>query len=242
MLTIAAATVNSPDWERLFVQSIRKFTRSTYELVIIDNGSTDENKAWLQAQPDVRLIENDMNVGHGGAMDQATREARGEYVAFFDIDSHVQRAGWETDLIELYEDSPACRLVGVVGPEHKPLHPPLFFFRPEFILEQGLTWRYQPGHPQSTDTAQNVYWDIKALGYEVVRLERGPKVYRETIGDEILIGGVSSAYHAWYGSRYQERGVSPKAELDGRPVADYMAQKDALFAEPLVKEILSYRA
>ncbi len=245
-LTIAAATVNSPHWTELFVQSVRMFTKHEQrELVIIDNGSLDIHLEWLRAQPDVTLIENEENVGHGAAMDMATGYAAAHgsrYLAFFDIDSHVQREGWETDLITLYNETPRCRLVGVVGPEHKPLHPPLFFFEPRFILDNGLSWRYQPDHPRSTDTAQKVYWDIKDLGYEVVRLEKGPKIYAEHIGDEIVIGGVSSLYHAWYGSRYQESGLNPKQELDDRPLADYLDQKRAVFAEPLVKEILAYNA
>ena len=240
LLTIAAATVNSPDWNRLFIQAVRKFTKSEHEILIIDNGSTGENKAWLKEQLDVRLIENADNEGHGGAMDQATRSALGRYLCFLDIDSHPHRAGWETDLVALYEGTPNCRLIGVVGPEHKPLHPPLFFFEPRFIIEQGLTWRYQPEHPRSTDTAQKVYWDIIDLGYGVVRLEKGAKVYDHP-GDEVVINGASSVFHGWYGSRFQENGPAPKLRLDGIDVAQHIIEKQRLFDEPQVKEILSYR-
>ena len=244
-LTIAAATVNSPDWNQLFVQSVRMFTKhEQYELLLIDNGSLPENIEWASRQPGVTLIKNAENLGHGGAMDQATRYAAGtgsQYLAFFDIDSHVQRAGWETDLVSLYEDTPLCRLIGVVGPEHKPLHPPLFFFEPRFILERGLTWQYQPDDPRSTDTAQKVYWDIKDLGFDVVRLEKGPKIYDHP-ADEIIIGGVSSVCHFWYGSRFQENGPRPKLILDGRKVDQHIIEKARLFDEPLVKEILAYRA
>lgn len=240
LLTIAAATVNSPDWNRLFVQAVRMFTKTEHELLIIDNGSLDENKAWLKEQSDVRLIENPGNEGHGGAMDQATRLAHGQYLCFLDIDSHPHRLGWETDLIALYEAAPKCRVIGVVGPAHKPFHPPLFFFEPSFILENGLSWRYQPEHERSTDTAQKVYWDVLDLGYEVIRLEKGPHVYQHP-GDEVLIGGVSSIHHAWYGSRFQENGPTPKLRLDGIDVAAHIIEKQRLFDEPLVKEILSYR-
>jgi glycosyltransferase involved in cell wall biosynthesis len=240
-LTIAAATVNSPHWNELFVQSIRKFTKhEQYELLIIDNGSLDIHLKWLREQPDVRIIENAENIGHGGAMDQATREARGKYLAFFDIDSHVQRERWETDLIELYEDSPACRLIGCVGPEHKPLHPPLFFFEPSFIIEHGLTWQYQPGVKHSTDTAQKVYWDIKDLGYDVVRLDKGPKIYAGIDADEIVIGGEPTVLHFWYGSRFQECGVSPKATLDGIDLKDHLSKKKLLFDQPKIQEVLRY--
>ena len=245
-LTIAAATVNSPDWNELFVQSIRKFTRAPYSLLVVDNGSLDMNLAWLRAQSDVTLIENGTNLGHGGAMDQATRWAAdhgSDYLAFFDIDSHVQRDGWETDLVAQYEDAQTCRLIGVVGPEHKPLHPPLFFFSPAFIVENGLTWQYQPGHPRSTDTAQKVYWDIKGLGYDVIRLEKGQKIYPAELDvDEILIGGVSSVAHFWYGSRFQEKGLHPKDVLDGLTIAQHIDRKNKLFGLDSIQEILAYRA
>ena len=120
-LTIAAANVDSPEWAELLVKSIRKFTApGTYEIIIVDNGSLERNLGWLRQQSDIRLIENKENLWHGRAMDQAVEAAAGQYICVLDIDAHVQRVGWEDDLLALYHADPLTRLIGCIGPEKLP--------------------------------------------------------------------------------------------------------------------------
>jgi glycosyltransferase involved in cell wall biosynthesis len=239
LISIVAANINSPEWAELLVQSLRRFTKVEHEIIIIDNGSLERNLEWLRAQPDIVLVEAGENLGHGGAMDMGTIVAKGRYVCVLDIDAHVQRDGWDTDLIALYSADPKTRLIGCIGPSHKPLHPPLFFYERAFILDNGLSFAYQPDvDKRSTDTAQLVYWQILDLGFKVERLEKGAKVYEEKRGDEIVIAGKSSIYHSWYGVRFQENGDHPKLELDGYKLEDHLRNKALLFAQPAVKDIL----
>lgn len=240
ILSVIAASVNSPEWAELLVKSIRKFTMLPHETIIVDNGSSIANLAWLRQQSDVILVENGENRGHGGAMDQGVRRASGQYVCVLDIDAHVQREGWDRDLIALYHADPKTRLVGIIGPEVKPLHPPLFFFERDFFINSGISWSHRPAtsRPKDTDTAQQAYWDILALGYEVLRLPKGAKIYEGFIGDEIWIAGQPTIAHMWYGTRFQENGIQPKLELDGYKLVDHLENKRRLFAQPLVREIL----
>jgi len=240
-LTIASASCNSPEWAELFVKSIRRFTASgTYEIIVIDNGSQLWNLEWLREQTDVQLVENGTNLGHGFAIDQSVVLAQGQYVAFLDIDAHIQSDGWDDALIRLYEQDAKTRLIGCLGPEHKPLHPPLFFFERSFIRDNGLTFQYQPGVEGSTDTAQKIYWDILKLGYNVLRLEKGPKIYDGCIGDEIWVGEKPICYHAWYGTRFCENTLRPKSMLDGYLLSDHLVNKKHLFDQPLVREIMGH--
>jgi glycosyltransferase involved in cell wall biosynthesis len=237
-LSILAANVNSPEWGELLVQSIRKFTSSEHEIIIIDNGSTPANLDWFKNQKDLRLIEMRMNIGHGVALDTGMTVAQGRYVCGIDIDAHFQRVGWETDLMELYHSKPTIRLVGCKGPEHKPLKPPLFFFERDFFLANQLSFRYIPGI--STDTAQKIYWDILDLGYETFRLIPETPIYDAT-GDEFWLAGKPTIYHHWYGSRFQENNpAKTKKSLDGFSLEDHLKNKARLFAQPFVKEILGF--
>jgi len=243
VISIVSASVDSPEGGALLVKSIRKYATLEYETIIIDNGSGLINLRWLHQESRagrIRLIENRYNAGHGGAMDQGTREARGRFVCFIDIDAHFQRQAWDADLVALYESDPKTRMIGVIGPEHKPYHPPLFFYECEFILSNRLTFVYQPGVAHSTDTAQKVYWDIIDLGFRSERLAKGPKVYADCIGDEIVINGVPTIYHNWQGTRFLEnRPGKEKATLDGIKLDDHLALKARLFARPEVKAILA---
>jgi len=237
-LSIVSANVDSFEWAELFVKSVRKFTSTDYEIIIIDNNSLPQNLVWLERQKDIRLIKLNYNSKHGGALDMGTNLARAPYVCFLDIDSHVQRKGWEKDLFELYRSDPKIRLIGVIGPEIKPLHPPLFFYDRNIILEHKLSFEHIPG--VSTDTGQKVYWDILKLGFKVERLKKGKKIY-PLCHDEIYLNDKPTFYHHWNGTRFNEHNPKiRKAKLDGITIEEHLKGKRLLFSQPLVKEIMKY--
>jgi glycosyltransferase involved in cell wall biosynthesis len=238
-ISIIAVNVDSPEWAELLVQSIRKFTTVGYEIIIVDNGSLEKNIGWLRRQADIVLIENGKNYGHGGGMDIGVRAAKYKYCCVLDIDSFLQREGWAKDLISIYESKKKIKMLGCVGPQHKPLHPPLFFFEKKFVLENEISFEHIPG--VSTDTAQKAYWDILALDFEVKRFKKGSKVY-ECKGDELWIKNKPTIYHHWYGTRFRENVPGKEKQiLDGFTLQDHKKNKALLFSQPEVKEILKYK-
>ena len=235
-LSIVSAAVDSPEFLELLVRSIWRFTKQSYEVIIVDNGSLPENLEWVKAQDNVHLIENNRNLGHGMAMDQGTKAAQGRFVCVLDIDAHLQREGWDVDLRAIYEENPRTRLVGCLGPTHKPLHPPLFFYERDFIIEHGISFMHIPSI--STDTAQKAYWDILGLGYEVVQLKKGFKVY-DCVGDEVWINEKPTIYHSWYGTRFcHNHPTKRKAVVDGYTIEAFLENKAKLFEQETVKEIM----
>ncbi len=49
---------------QICVDSIRKYTKeNTYEIIVVDNNSTDGTREWLKEQKDIVVILNDENVG-----------------------------------------------------------------------------------------------------------------------------------------------------------------------------------
>jgi len=242
LISIIAVNVDAPEWARLLIKSIRKFTRVPYEIIIVDNGSLHENLYWLRAQKDIRLYEVGHNLGHGGGADFGVQAARGRYGMVIDIDAHFQREGWDADIIALYHENPKTRIVGVIGPDIKPFHPPLFFFENAWIRQNNIRFLYEPEKgPRHTDSFQNAYYQIIELGYECLRLPKGKKIYMTDfqIGDEIDIAGKPSIYHHFYGTRFNENNEKIlKQELDGIKLEDHLKRKAAFFANPEVKAIL----
>jgi spore maturation protein CgeB len=94
--------------------SIATLTDTPYELIVIDNGSTDGSVEYLRSveADSLTLIENPENIGCPPARAQGMCLARGEYVLFLDNDTYVT-PGWLRRLIEHCEDNP---LIGVIGP------------------------------------------------------------------------------------------------------------------------------
>ncbi|EKQ54023.1 MULTISPECIES: glycosyltransferase [unclassified Clostridium] len=62
--SIIILTYNNLDYNKICLESIKKYTRNgTYEIVVVDNNSTDGTQEWLKEQTDIKLILNDENVG-----------------------------------------------------------------------------------------------------------------------------------------------------------------------------------
>lgn len=76
--------------------SILASSWSDFELVVVDDGSTDGTLDWLQAivDPRVRIL-SQVNRGIGAARNRGIQAARGEFVAFIDHDDV-----WSVDYLE----------------------------------------------------------------------------------------------------------------------------------------------
>jgi len=72
---------------RLFLQSLRESTVGEWELIVIDNGSTDGSTEFFEsAGPNVRVIRNDGNYSYPYCHNLGIETARGEVYAFFNND------------------------------------------------------------------------------------------------------------------------------------------------------------
>ena len=70
------------------VESVLAQSRPDFELLLVDDGSTDGSREWLRTigDPRVRLLENPSNLGPAATRNRALAEARGEFVAFLNHD------------------------------------------------------------------------------------------------------------------------------------------------------------
>lgn len=241
-LTIISANVDSQEWAKLLIQSIRKFTKMDYEIVIIDNDSLPKNQEWLKEQKDVRFHHSDDNLQHGGSMDLGTIMASAPFVCFLDIDSHIQREGWEYDLFEFYRSDDKIRMIGTEGPDWHPFIAPLFFYERDFVLKNGIFFRHVSAE-KTIDTAQMAYFKILEMGYKVEFVKRGKRVYPpfHLAGDEIYLNGKPTFYHHWNGTRFNEHNPERRKKiLDGITIEEHLEGKKKLFQIKEVKEILRY--
>ncbi len=90
---------------QLCLQALFRHTRPGWELIVVDNGSTDDTAEYLEGIRDaaavpVTVIANRQNLGFPAAINQGLREACGEYLVLLNNDA-VVTDGWLDQLVAL---------------------------------------------------------------------------------------------------------------------------------------------
>src|SRR5262249_39927341 len=101
--TIIIITYNNLALTKLCIESILRNTEYlNYEVVVVDNKSTDGTPAYLQElaalQQNLRLILNDQNHGFARANNQGIQSATGDYLVLLNNDTVVS-PGWLSRLL-----------------------------------------------------------------------------------------------------------------------------------------------
>ena len=86
-LSFILATRNKAHLTILSLESVLRFADVPYEVIVVDNGSTDSTLAMLDRFRGAKVIRNQTNVGFGPACMQAADIAAGEYFCFLNNDA-----------------------------------------------------------------------------------------------------------------------------------------------------------
>ena len=103
--TIVIPNLNGAGWLRDSIESVWAQTEQDFELIIVDNGSTDESLAIAESyvgRERYTLVKNDHNTGFSAAVNQGIRLAKGEYVVLFNNDAFAE-PDWLEQLIAMAE-------------------------------------------------------------------------------------------------------------------------------------------
>ncbi len=87
MISIITAIYNQLDMNRLYWETIQRNTDGDFELIIIDNNSTDGSREFFESCGErVRVIANKCNYSYPYCQNQGFAIARGDVMAFFNND------------------------------------------------------------------------------------------------------------------------------------------------------------
>jgi GT2 family glycosyltransferase len=132
------ASIIIPCWNQLeftrhCIAAVVRHTRAPWELIVVNNGSTDGTKDYLSGVQDaapvrVTVIANAENRGFPAAINQGLEAARGEYLMLLNNDV-VVTYGWLDQLIALANakadpEDRAESAIGLVGPMSNYAAPP----------------------------------------------------------------------------------------------------------------------
>lgn len=116
LVSIVILTFNQLQYTIECLESIRKQTPEPYEIIFVDNGSTDESVKWLQRvikeNANYKLIENEKNLGFAKGCNQGITASSGEFILLLNNDVVVTE-GWLSGMLECLNSDSG---IGIVGP------------------------------------------------------------------------------------------------------------------------------
>jgi GT2 family glycosyltransferase len=168
-----------PHYTAACLQAVRRATEGTYEVLVVDNGSGEETRTYLQNCPGVRVLRAETNLGFAAACNWGAREARGRLLAFLNNDT-VPLPGW---LVGLRTTLAENRTAGIVGAK-------LLF--PQGVIQHAGVWFH-------TNTAPYHRWVGYSSQHPAVRQTRPvPAVTGACIllrrADFLAVGGFDERY------------------------------------------------
>ncbi|MHB1560028.1 MAG: glycosyltransferase [Isosphaeraceae bacterium] len=112
LTSILIVTHNQVEYTRQCVDSIRRMTDEPYELIFIDNASTDGTIDFLESIPGATVIRNEENRGFPAAVNQGMGVAVGAQILLLNNDTIVTTGWLRRMLCALHHDE----RIGLVGP------------------------------------------------------------------------------------------------------------------------------
>lgn len=113
-ISVIMPVYNDKGFLRAMLQSLKKQTFQDFEVIIVNDGSTDGSEAIIDefANEDSRFIKvNQKNQGVSAARNKALDMAKGEYLAFADADDLVPEHAYES-LYQIASENKADLVVG----------------------------------------------------------------------------------------------------------------------------------
>ena len=119
-ISLITLTHNKLECTRLCLSSWLATRGVRWELVVVDNGSTDGTCEWLEDYArsataggvPVKTIRNPGNIGCSTARNQGAEQASGELLVFLDNDTALRQRDWLARLAAVLEADPGAAMVG----------------------------------------------------------------------------------------------------------------------------------
>lgn len=86
-------------------------TRAGYEVLVVDDASSDDTPGWLGQCRGIRVLRNRRNKGFIGTCNRGAKQARGRYLVFLNNDTRVTE-GWLDAIVDTFREHPDAGIVG----------------------------------------------------------------------------------------------------------------------------------
>tara|TARA_R110000868_G_scaffold376770_1_gene641855 strand:+ start:2389 stop:7095 length:4707 start_codon:yes stop_codon:yes gene_type:complete len=148
LTSIIIVTHNQLPYTQQCIDSLRMRTDEPYELILIDNGSTDGTPDYLNTIADARIILNPDNRGFPAAVNQGIAASSGQNVLLLNNDTLVTTGWLDRLLVQLHSGED----IGIVGPVSNNISGPQRIPVPYSDLASldGFAWDWGKQHDQQS--------------------------------------------------------------------------------------------
>jgi len=112
MVSVVIPVYNQVEYTLCCLASIQKYLpRCSFEIIIINDCSTDQTERLVGSIPNIRYFKNEQNLGFLHSSNRGAELARGKYLMFLNNDTQVS-AGWLDSLLDAFTAVPDAGAVG----------------------------------------------------------------------------------------------------------------------------------
>ena len=98
-LSIIIVNFNTKDLTKACLDSIHKWSEGVaWEIIVVDNGSTDDSREMLKTYPGITPILNKKNLGFAKANNKGIEIAKGKYILLLNSDTEIRQDSIQTML------------------------------------------------------------------------------------------------------------------------------------------------
>lgn len=114
LVSLIILNYNGKDDTIEFLQSLKRTDYPNYEIIVVDNASTDGSVEAIRKNfPRVKIVKNKKNLGFAGGINSGIRKSKGKYVVISDNDRYVSQKEWLSLLVDVAESD---EKIGIVVP------------------------------------------------------------------------------------------------------------------------------
>jgi len=161
LVSIITPTFNSASYIAETIQSVQNQTYLHWELIIVDDGSTDQTISIIQeiqkVEPRIQLIRQEKNVGPAITRNKGIELAKGNYLTFLDADDL-----WFSNFIENSINTIEKTKIPFVFSSYRRSDEVLNFVYSDFIVPQKVT--YSDILKTNSISCLTAFLDIEVLG------------------------------------------------------------------------------